>query len=123
MSRRGARPYAGRTMSDPSPYRQQLPPPTPWAATRTHGGATAALVLGILGLSVVPGLGVVAWILGSRALREIDADPQGGWTNRDHANVGRILGIVGTVLLVGMILIMICYFGFVIALVAGSPTP
>ncbi|HBO54729.1 MAG: DUF4190 domain-containing protein [Kytococcus sp.] len=122
MCWRVARSYAGRTMTDPSPYPTPLPPTPPWAATRTHGGATAALVLGILGLSVLPGLGVVAWILGSTALREIDADPQGGWSNRDHAHIGKILGIVGTVLFVGLILLLLCYFGFIVALVAGSAT-
>lgn len=60
--------------------------------------ATAALVCGIIGLVAVPGLGIVAWILGHIALQEIDSAPEGTWSNRDHANLGKILGIVSTVL-------------------------
>lgn len=97
-----------------------FPPIGPWAVRRDHGGATAALVLGILGLSFLPGLGVVAWVVGAKALQEIDADPQAGWTNRDHANIGRILGIVGTVLFVGMVLVVVCYFGFFFSLIAAN---
>lgn len=100
----------------------QLPPPSPFPVQRNHGTATAALVLGILGLTAVPGLGIIAWVLGAKALAEIDADPQGGWSNRDHANIGKILGIVGTVFFVGLILFMICYFGFIIAVVSSSST-
>ncbi|WP_435198528.1 DUF4190 domain-containing protein [Janibacter sp. GS2] len=89
-------------------------PPSPWAAPRNHANATAALVLGIVGLTMIPGLGIVAWILGAKALQEIDADPQAGWTNREHATIGRILGIVGTILFAAIILVIICYFAVII---------
>ena len=69
-----------------------------WPVQRNHGLATAALVLGIVGLVIVPGLGIVAWVVGHLALKEIDAGPPGVWSNRDHASVGKILGIVSTVL-------------------------
>jgi hypothetical protein len=78
----------------PPPYGQ--PPPT------NHPQATTVLVLGILSLVVCGVLGPFAWSMGSRALREIDASqltptPLGG---RETVNIGRILGIVGTALLV-----------------------
>ena len=63
----------------------------------SHGLATAALVLGIIGILMVPGLGIVAWIMGHLAEKEIDAHPEMGWSNRDHAKIGKILGIIGTV--------------------------
>lgn len=86
--------YGGQIMTSTP----RLPPPTPpMPGVRHHGTATAALVLGVLGLTMVPGLGVVAWILGHMAEREIDATPEAGWTNREHARAGKILGIVGTI--------------------------
>lgn len=89
---------------------------------RNHGLATAALVCGIVGLIAVPGVGIVAWVLGNMALKEIDSSPGGGWTNRDHASIGKILGIVGT-LLYGVIflVIILLYVGlFAFAIAAGS---
>lgn len=87
--------------ADPSP---PLPGGSPWVA-QNHGGAVGALVTGILGIVLVPGVGIVAWILGSIALKEIDANPQ-AWANRDHAVVGRILGIVGTVIFGVLVLLL-----------------
>lgn len=77
----------------PQPYA-----PAPWPVRPSHGGATAALVCGIIGLIAVPGVGIVAWIIGNMALREIDSSPPDTWANRDHANIGRVLGIVSTIL-------------------------
>ncbi|HIZ98291.1 MAG TPA: DUF4190 domain-containing protein, partial [Candidatus Janibacter merdipullorum] len=86
--------------------------PGPWTLRPSHGGATAALICGIIGLVAVPGLGIVAWIIGHLALKEIDAAPPGAWANREHANIGKILGIVSTVLY-GLI------FGFIILMYVG----
>lgn len=61
--------------------------------------STLVLVLGILGLVVCQVLSPIAWYLGSRELTAIDTgrrDP----TGRSVANAGRILGIIGSVLLV-----------------------
>jgi hypothetical protein len=61
--------------------------------------ATLVLVLGILGLILCQPLGVVAWVLGGADLKEMAAgtmDPAG----RDLTNIGRILGIVASILLV-----------------------
>ena len=41
----------------------------------------------------------VAWVLGAKAVREIDASP-GRYGGRDRAQAGKIMGIIGTVLLV-----------------------
>lgn len=86
--------------------------------------ATAALVCGIIGLVAVPGLGIVAWILGHIALQEIDRAPTGTWSNRDHANIGKILGIVSTVLygvvIIAFVMIYVGFFVVFFIVMAGT---
>ena len=94
-------------------YYPPLPPPG-------HPSATTAMVLGIIGLAstmVACGVGLFlspfAWVLGSRAVAEIDANP-GRYSGRDKANAGRITGIIGTVLLVlGLLLLIVVVAGMV----------
>ena len=81
-------------------------PPSP-----NHPQATTTLVLGILGLVVCGLIGPFAWSMGNRVVREIDASG-GRWGGRSEANVGRILGIVSTVLLFGGLLLVILVFVF-----------
>lgn len=69
---------------------------------KPHRG-TLILVLGILGFMVCGFVGTAAWIMGNNDLREMDMgymDPSG----RDQTNIGRILGIISTVLAVIAIL-------------------
>jgi len=63
-------------------------------------------VLGICSLVLCQVLGPFAWVMGNKAVREIDAS-QGQLSGRDTANIGRILGIVSTVLLVVAILALV----------------
>jgi hypothetical protein len=88
----------------PPQYAGQYPVPP------TSGKATAALVLGIVGL-VMCGLlaGIPAIILGSQARREIDAS-QGRLAGRGAAQAGFILGIIGTVLSTLLIVLVIGLF-------------
>jgi len=75
---------------------------------KPHRG-TVILVLGILSLVLCAPLGIVAWILGSGDLKEMDAgamDPAG----RGNTNAGKICGIIGTILMA--ISIVICAFVF-----------
>ena len=72
--------------------------------------ATLVLVLGVLGLILCQFLGIVAWVMGNADLKEMAAgtmDPSG----KDMTNIGRILGIIATVLLilgiVGFVLLMV----------------
>ena len=67
-------------------------------AAPAHPSASTVLVLGILGLVVCGILAPFAWVKGTRTLREIDAQP-GRWSGRDQVQIGRVLGIVGSVLL------------------------
>ncbi len=73
--------------------------------------ATTILVLGILGVVVCQFLGPVAWVMGNNELQAIDAGRRNP-ENRGTANAGRILGIVGTVLmLIGIFLVILAIVG------------
>jgi len=85
----GQPPYAGQPYGG-QPY--AAPPPN-------HAQATTVLVLGILSMVVCQVVGPFAWVMGNRVVREIDSSG-GAVGGRTEANVGRILGIVATVLIV-----------------------
>lgn len=86
------------------PAFQQAPP--------KHPNATTSMVLGIVSLAgafacVLPILlAPVAWILGAKAVRGIDANP-GAYSGRGEASAGKILGIIGTVLLALMLIAVV----------------
>ncbi len=68
--------------------------------------ATTILVLGVLSLVCLPILGPVAWVLGNQELRAIHEgrrDP----ANRSTANAGKILGIIGSVLIVVVVVVAV----------------
>lgn len=118
---------------DQQPYPAYGQPPHPGHyAPPGHGGeqhpsATTALVLGIVGLVgiVLCGgltllLSPVAWWMGGRAVKEIDAAP-GRYRGRDQAQGGRIMGIIGTVLLaLGLLAIVLALVVFAVAMPMGS---
>lgn len=80
--------------------------PSPVQQGRTPGKATAALVLGIVGLLVCPLVcSVLAIVLGNQAKAEIERDPALGGAGIAHA--GFVLGIVGVV--------MMAVFGILVA--------
>jgi hypothetical protein len=68
-----------------------------------HPQVVAALVTGLLGVLMCPFVGIAAIVLGSKARREIDSDPQ-RYTGRAMATAGFVLGIIGTVLTVLLVL-------------------
>jgi hypothetical protein len=76
---------------------------------RDHPQGTTILVLGIASIVCCGLLGPVAWIMGNKAIQEIDARP-GQYSNRGVVQAGRIIGIIATVLLaitvVGWILLI-----------------
>jgi hypothetical protein len=63
-----------------------------------------------------------AWVIGGRAVKEIDAAPPGTVGGRDEANTGRIMGIIGTVLLVLGILAVIAFIALVVAVGSSTTT-
>jgi hypothetical protein len=87
---RGASGYPGAVAR---PYDGYAPP------TGNHPQGTLILVLGIAGFLVAGIISPVAWVLGSRAMKDIRATGSHP-ANEQLIVVGRILGIVGTVLLI-----------------------
>jgi hypothetical protein len=87
---------------------------------QTHPKGTPVLVLGILSI-VFCGFGLIlgplAIVQGGRALKEIDA-ARGLYNNRQTVNLGRILGIIGTILSV----LGVLWVTFVVALGIGGAT-
>jgi predicted Zn finger-like uncharacterized protein len=89
-----------------------------------HRGSTI-LTLGIISLVLIPfcsllaaGLGIPAWIMGNNDMAQIRAgvmDPAG----ESNTNVGRILGMVSTILFLLGLLLGCCYVVFVVG-VAGA---
>jgi hypothetical protein len=95
----GAPPPTAPQYGAPQPGTPQYGAPQYGGAVPTdHPKATTVLVLGILGLVVCSVLAPVAWVMGNGVVREIDAS-NGAIGGRSNANIGRILGIVGTALL------------------------
>jgi len=73
--------------------------------------ATTILVLGILGIVICGILAPFAWSMGTKELAAIDAGRRPP-ENRGTANAGKILGIIGTVLLaIGVIVILLLVVG------------
>ena len=76
--------------------------------------ATTILVLGILSIVVCGLLGPVAWVMGKNELEAIDAGrraPEG----RQNANIGKILGMIASALMVIGIIAVIVVLGFGVA--------
>jgi len=96
------------------------PPPNNSQMYPEASQATTVLVLGILAIVVCQILGPFAWSMGNKELEAIDSGrrpPEG----RANANAGRILGIVGTVLLgLGLLGILIVVAIGGMAVIAGS---
>lgn len=86
-----------------------LPPTIPVAATQQSSKATIAVVVGVLGIVCCGLLAPVAWYLGNEEIKAIDAGRLSE-TNRGMAQVGKILGIIGSILLV-LGLLWVLFFG------------
>lgn len=113
----GQQPQYGPGYQPSPPYGQQgygygLPP--------KHPSSTTALILGIIGVGgfFICGFTVLispfAWATGSRAMKEIDANP-GQYSGRGEAQAGYVMGIIGTVLLalgvIGVVLFFLFFAG------------
>jgi phosphotransferase system glucose/maltose/N-acetylglucosamine-specific IIC component len=83
-----------------------------------HPQATTVLILGIVGAVACTPLAPFAWVMGNRVVKEIDASG-GTLGGRSTANVGRILGIVWSLLmLLGLVVGVLA----VIVLLLTAPT-
>lgn len=86
-----------------------------------HPQGIIVLILGILGIVTCPILGPFAWVMGNRALAEIDADP-GRYSNRGLVNGGRICGIAGTVIIGVYLVLGVAYVLFFATILFGTST-
>lgn len=102
----------GSTPPPPPP-----PPPSGAAGPVDHPKGMTILILGILSLVCCSPLGIAAWLMGNTALKEIDAQP-GRYANRQIVQIGRILGIIGTVLL-ALSILWLLFFGGMAVLTGG----
>lgn len=120
----GQQPGYGGYGQQPPGYGQPYPPHT-WQPAPKHPQATLAMVLGIVGLvgGFVCGLPLFAapfaWFIGNKAVKEIDANPQ-QYAGRSEASTGKILGIIGTVLLA---LAVLAIAFFIVLGVSGAFDP
>jgi hypothetical protein len=95
------------------------PPPPMGGGPVDHPKAMTVLILGILSVVCCSPLGIAAFIMGNNALKEIDAQP-GRYGNRQTVQIGRILGIIGIVLLV-LSLVWVLFLGG-LAAISGDTT-
>lgn len=105
---------------DNNPYAQQQQPyvqssPYGGQMAQPHPQGTLILIFGILSLVGITILGPFAWYMGNKALREIDANPM-AYSDRSNVNVGRILGIIGSVLLIIGVLALVAYIIFIVVM-------
>ena len=94
------------------------PPPAPPASASASREAVTALVLGILGIVCCGLVAPVAWYLGQNELRAIRLG-QASAAGEGMAMAGRILGMIGTALLIlGLVvgLLWALFFGGMAAL-------
>ncbi|MEU1995834.1 DUF4190 domain-containing protein [Nocardia gamkensis] len=86
-----------------------------------HPRATTILILGILSLVLCQFIGPVAWVMGKRALNEIDASG-GTIGGRGNVNAGYICGIIATALmcLTLLFLLLLLVLGLVGAFAGSS---
>ena len=78
--------------------------------TQNAPNAVLSLILGIVGLVLCSLCAPFAWKLGKDSEAAVDASG-GTLGGRGLATAGKILGIIGTVILVGVILLLILLFG------------
>ena len=101
---------------------QGYPPPGyGYGGQVEHPQATTVLILGICGLVLCQLLAPFAWSMGNKALEEIDRDPL-RYSNRSNVNTGRILGIVGSVLLGLYLAFFVIYLVIIVAVLGTSGT-
>ncbi|MFW6598744.1 hypothetical protein ACQBAU_14595 [Propionibacteriaceae bacterium Y2011] len=114
---------------DHNPYAAQQPQQQPYVQaspygvpmTTTHPQSTIILVLGILSIVGISVVGPVAWVMGNKAIKEIDQNPA-AYSDRGTVQAGRIMGIIGSVLLILGVAIMVIYFIFLFLIIGTAAT-
>ncbi len=114
------------TPDDPTSSTPPPPPPavTPGGAVGMYpeqSQAVLALILGIISIVLCSLTGPFAWWLGKKEVEAIDAGLRSP-DNRGSAQAGKILGIIGTALIVVSILVVILAFAGVFAVLVAEST-
>ncbi|MBK8459130.1 MAG: DUF4190 domain-containing protein [Micropruina sp.] len=78
-----------------------------------HPQATTVLVVGILSLVLFPPLGPIAWVMGSRARREVAANPL-RLRNGGSLTIGWVMGIISSVLMMLAVAGFLFFLGLII---------
>jgi len=86
-----------------------------------HPQATMVLILGILGMAVCQLIAPFAWVIGRRVKKEID-ESGGQYAGSSQVQVGYILGIVGTCLMIVGVLFFVVYIVIVVIAIGASAT-
>jgi hypothetical protein len=84
-----------------------------------RGGMILALGIMAICCNIAAVPGILAWILGSSDLKQMEAgrmDPEG----RGMTQAGMIMGMVMTIFVIIGIVFMICYFIFIFLIFAGA---
>ncbi|WP_309684793.1 tetratricopeptide repeat protein [Armatimonas sp.] len=79
----------------------------PISALAPQVNGTNILVLGILGMTLTPVFSPFAWLHANRALEILDRHPEMDQRQRGNVQAGRILGVIGTILLLLTIAVLI----------------
>lgn len=103
--------------SQPPPGYAVYGQPTYGRAAQNHGQATAAMVIGIVGLASMLfcyGLvsiitGPIAFFMGRSAQKEINASPH-SWSNAGMARAGWIMGLIQTILSLLVLIAVATFF-------------
>lgn len=103
------------------PVQQYAPQPMPYGyypVLPEHPSATTVLILGILSMVLGGITGPFAWVMGSKARREVRENP-GTYREGGTLTVGWVLGIVGTCYLALMVVFVIIYVVVIAAMFAS----
>jgi hypothetical protein len=96
-------------------YGQQPSPYGGYQAMQEHPQGTTILILGILGFVTSGICGAIAWYMGSKVQKEMAATGA-RYSNESNINVGKILGMVTTILgLIGIVLVIVYIIIMVVA--------
>ena len=107
------------TTLDDASFPQQPPPIASTAAQPASSGATASLVLGLIGLLWCQFLAPLAWWLGWRERRDI-ALGRAPASGHGMATAGMVLGIIGSAMLGVVLLAVLTAITVVVGLVLGG---
>lgn len=106
-------------------YGQQPVPQNPYnpyqggyLALQEHPQGTTIMILGILGFVTSGITGLIAWIMGRKALKEIDANPT-HYSNRSQTHIGYILGIVTTCIFGGILVLYLLFIVVYVVIIVG----